>query len=52
MNNNIISKEMDDLMREVRKDKRAFKKLQAKAQWEHISLFAVLKSWGDPRKWK
>jgi hypothetical protein len=25
--------------------KRCFKRLQAKAQWEHMSLLAVLKDW-------
>ncbi len=26
-------------------------KLRDKCSWEHMSRTAVIKSWGDPRKW-
>ena len=47
----MITPEDKKLMEELKKDRDAYNKLRAKAQWEQISLFAVLKDYGDPRKW-
>ena len=48
---NLITKEDRALMAQIKQDTNAYKRLQAKARWEHISLFAVLKDYGDPRRW-
>lgn len=48
----VITKEAEELMSEIRKDDKAFQKLKNKAQWEHMTHFAILREWGDPRKWK
>lgn len=48
----MITEEEKRLMEEVRKNSDAYKKLQDKARWEHMSLFAVLAEWGDPRTWR
>jgi hypothetical protein len=39
------------LQKEIRADPIAYKLLQGKCQWEHMGQFAVLREWGDPRKW-
>ena len=46
-----ITKEDKKLMEEIKKDKKAFQRLKNKAVWENMTTFAVLKEWGDPRKW-
>ena len=51
MENIITGKDMI-LMEEIKQDPDAYEKLKAKARWEHITLFAVLKSYGDPRNWE
>lgn len=48
----LITEEEKKLMEEIRKDPKALQRLKDKARWEAMSLFAVLKEWGDPRKWK
>ncbi len=47
----IITKEDKLLMEEIRKDPKAYQKLKDKAKWEHMTLYGVLKEWGDPREW-
>ena len=47
----MIDKKDKQLMKEIKKDITAFELLKTKAQWEHMSLYGVLKEWGDPRKW-
>ena len=39
------------LMKEIRADPIAKELLGAKCQWEHMSCYAVLREWGDPRMW-
>ena len=46
-----ITKEDKKLMEEIKKDKKAFQRLKNKAVWENMTVFAVLKEWGDPRGW-
>ena len=29
----------------------AYKRIRDKAKWEHMTPFAILEQWGDPRKW-
>lgn len=46
--------ETDALLRlfaEVKQDPAACERLQDKCKWEHMTLLAVLKHWGDPRRW-
>lgn len=44
--------EVRRLLKELREaDGTAFRRLQDKARWEHMTLLAVLLDWGDPRKW-
>ena len=40
-----------ELMREIMLNPRAYKLLRIKAKYEQMGLHAVLKEWGDPRKW-
>ena len=47
----MISKEDRELMDEVTKDPIALELLKNKCRWEAMSRYAVLKEWGDPRKW-
>lgn len=44
-----LLKELKDLRDTA--DGSAFRRLQDKARWEHMTLLAVLLDWGDPRKW-
>jgi hypothetical protein len=39
------------LMAEIKEDPKAYDLLRAKCRWEHMTLYAVLKGWGDPREW-
>ena len=39
------------LYAEVQADPVAYQRLRDKARWEHMTLFAILREWGDPRKW-
>jgi len=39
------------LMSEIISDPKAYKMLKDKAKWEQMTLYGVLKEWGDPRKW-
>ena len=50
-NSSIITQEDKDLMNEIRQDPEANRRLKEKAKWEAMTLFAVLKEWGDPREW-
>lgn len=47
-----VTKEEQELFAEVRADQAAYRLLKHKASWERMSLYAVLKCWGDPRKWR
>jgi len=47
----MITPEDEKLMIEIQQDKEAYEKLKAKARWEQMSLYAVLKDYGDPREW-
>ena len=47
----MITKKDKELMEKIRQNPDAYKKLKAKAQWERITIFAVLKDYGDPRNW-
>ena len=40
-----------ELLEEIKKDPDAFENLKAKARWEAMTLFGVLKDYGDPRQW-
>ena len=40
------------LYAEVQADPVAYQRLQEKARWEHMTPFAILREWGDPRKWE
>ena len=41
------------MLDEIRKnDPDAYYKLRCKCKWEHMTLTAVLREWGDPREWK
>ena len=43
----IVTKAKIALLKEIRETApEAFKRLQEKAQWEHMSLYAVLREWG------
>lgn len=46
-----ITPEEKALYAEVRANPRAFALLQAKCRWEHMTLYGVLREWGDPRTW-
>ena len=48
----MITEEDRRLMEEVKKDLNAYQRLKDKANWEHMSLFAILKDYGDPRRWE
>ena len=48
----VITEEDKLLMEEIRKDPKANQRLKDKAKWEHMTLYGVLKEWGDPRKWR
>ena len=48
----MITIEDKKLMAEIRANPKAYIKLIAKADWERMTLYAVLKEWGDPRKWR
>lgn len=48
----VVTQETLDLLAEIRKDEKAWQRLRDKAQWERMSLTAILREWGDPRKWK
>jgi len=39
------------LMSEIMLDSKANQLLKDKAKWEQMTLYGVLKEWGDPRKW-
>lgn len=44
--------EADRIFKEVRAENGdAWRKLRDKARWEGITLLAVIRQWGDPRKW-
>lgn len=47
----VITQEEIDLMNEIKKDSNAYQRLKDKAKWEHMTLYGVLKEWGDPREW-
>ena len=47
----IITQEDKDLMNEIKQDPEAYQRLKNKAKWEHMTLYGVLKEWGDPREW-
>ena len=47
----MITMEEQKLFYEVRGDAAAYARLQAKARQEGMSLYAVLREWGDTRKW-
>ena len=47
----IITKEQDELRKEIYSDPIAKSLLLAKCEWEHMSPYAVLREWGDPRTW-
>ena len=46
-----ITDEDKNLMEEIKKDPDAYQQLRDKANWEQMSLYAILKDYGDPRKW-
>ena len=46
-----ITDEDKELMDEIKNDPKAYQRLKDKANWEAMSLYGVLKEWGDPRKW-
>ena len=48
---NIITEEDKKLMEEIKQDVAAYEKLRAKARWEQMPLFAILKDYGDSRYW-
>lgn len=48
----MISEEDRKLMSEVKKDPKAYRWLLHKANWEGMTLYAVLRGYGDPRKFK
>lgn len=49
----LVSPETLKILEEVKKaGGEPWERLQAKCQWEHMSLTAVIKEWGDPRTWK
>lgn len=48
-----VPKEILDILAAVKKENTiSWKRLKDKAQWEHMSLTAVIMNWGDPRNWK
>lgn len=47
----VITDKERALMREVSADPIAASLLTHKCRWEGMSRYAVLKEWGDPRKW-
>ena len=47
----VITEEDINLMNEIKQDPKAYQRLKDKAKWEHITLYGVLKEWGDPREW-
>jgi hypothetical protein len=47
----MITPKDEKLMIEIQQDKEAYEKLKAKARWEQMPLYAVLKDYGDPREW-
>jgi len=50
-NTTLISQRTLRILDEVRKaGGQPWERLKAKAQWEHMSLTAVIKEWGDPRR--
>jgi len=49
--NTLVSQQTLTILQEVKKDSEAWERLQSKCQWEHMSLTAVIKEWGDPRTW-
>ena len=46
-----VTEAAQQLFKEIKADPAAYARLQDKARWEGVSLFAVLRKWGDPRKW-
>lgn len=46
-----ISKEDEKLLKEIQADEKAYQLLRDKCEWEQMSLYAVLREWGDPREW-
>ena len=47
----IITQEDIDLMKAVKEDSEAYQRLKDKARWESMTLYGILKEWGDPREW-
>jgi hypothetical protein len=47
----MITEEDKKLMEEIVKDPKALQLLKDKCNWEHMSRYAVLEEWGDPREW-
>ena len=47
----VITEEDINLMNEIKQDPKAYQRLKDKAKWEHMTLYGVLKEWGDPREW-
>jgi hypothetical protein len=39
------------LWKEIRSDPVVKELIGEKCRWEHLSCYAVLREWGDPRKW-
>jgi hypothetical protein len=47
-----INEKEEKLMVEIRKDPEALRRLKEKCQWESMGTYAVLREFGDPRKWR
>ena len=47
----MITEDDRKLLEEIKNDSDAYERLQAKARWEKITVFAVLRDYGDPRNW-
>lgn len=45
----MVTKEDKKIMEEIKKDHKAYQWLKDKAVWERMSLYAVLKDYGNPR---
>ena len=46
-----ITEKDKKLLEEIKTAPEAYEKLRAKARWEQMGLYAVLRDYGDPRKW-
>ena len=50
---NIATEEEARIEKEVREENgTAYQRLREKCRWEQMGQLAVIREWGDPRKWK